>query len=149
MIITIPINDFDDKALFFSDIIKNIVINDSVFIRLYYSTPLFTMNGLYISMPLKINSVEKIYNKTKCFFKVSENEALINSFNTIEKIIIKKLNLENRRPEFLIEKQLREQNIKLYNFSNDIKNQPINIICKISGIWDNGQAYGLTYKFIS
>lgn len=148
MIITVPINEFDDKALFFSDIIKNIVINNSIFIRLYYSTPLFTMNGLYISMPLKINTVEKIYNKTKCFFKTSENEEVINNFKAIEKIIIKKLNLENRRPEFLIEKQLREQNIKLYNFTNDIKNQPINIICKISGIWDNGETYGLTYKFI-
>ena len=148
MIITIPINDFDDKALFFSDIIKNIVINNSTFIRLYYSTPLFTMNGLYISIPLKITSIEKIYNKTKCFFKISENEELINSFKIIEKIIIKKLNLENRRPEFLIEKQLNEQNIKIYNLSNDIKNQSMNIICKISGIWDNGETYGLTYKFI-
>ena len=63
MIITIPINDFDEKALFFSDIIKNIVINNSTFIRLYYSTPLFTMNGLYISIPLKINSIEKVFNK--------------------------------------------------------------------------------------
>ena len=47
MIIVIPINEFDEKNVYFSDVVKNIVISDSIFIRIYYSTELFTMNGLF------------------------------------------------------------------------------------------------------
>ncbi len=149
MILLIPINDFDEKYIFFSDIIKNIVINNSVFIRIYYSTQHFTMNGLFLSLNLVISNIEKVYNKTKCFFKTIDNADNINKIKAIENNILKKLDIKNKTPVFSIANQLSGEHIKLYNFLGKDKNIPYNFICKISGVWDDGINYGLTYKFIS
>ena len=149
MIIVIPINDFDEKNVYFSDVVKNIVISDSIFIRIYYSTELFTMNGLFLSVPLTLSNIEKSYSKTKCSFNSFNNMDTIDKIKVIEHDILKKLEIRDKTPIYKITNQLLEENIKLYNFDNSIKKNNYNFICKISGLWDDGNNYGLTYKFIT
>mgnify|MGYP001279190819 FL=1 len=149
MILSIPIHTFDDKYVFFSDVTKNIVISDSIFMRIYYSTDLFTMNGLFLSFPLEIYNVEKSYNKVKCFFKINNNIDTLNTIKNIEYTIINKLNIERKRPVYAITKQLQEEYIKLYDINIIDRGSTSNIICKISGIWDDGSNFGLTYKFMT
>jgi hypothetical protein len=148
MIIVIPLDEFDEKCVYFSDVIKNIVINDSIFIRIYYSTDLFTMNGLFLSFPLILSNIEKTYSKTKCYFNTFNNMHVIDKIKSIEHNILEKLEIKDKTPVYKITNQLLEENIKLYNFDNSIRKYNYNFVCKISGLWDDGDHYGLTYKFI-
>tara|TARA_B100001027_G_C16249521_1_gene323716 strand:+ start:1130 stop:1621 length:492 start_codon:yes stop_codon:yes gene_type:complete len=148
MILSIPISNFDENHLYFSDIIKNIVISNSTFIRLYYSTKHLTTNGVFISFPLNVCSFEKAYNKVKCNFKIKFNQNVVNLLINIEKDIIKKIdNNNNSEPVFSIKEQLEQEFIKLYNVTNYNNNSVITLVCKISGIWNNDTNYGLTSKF--
>lgn len=149
MIILVPINEFEEKCIYFSDVVKNIVISDSVFIRIYYSTEFFTMNGLYLSFPLTLSNIEKTYSKTKCSFNICNNTDVIDKVKIIEDCILKKFKFNNKNPVYKITNQLQEENIKLYNFDNSIKKNNYNFICKISGLWEDNNNYGLTYKFIT
>ena len=88
MILSIPISNFNESHLYFSDVIKNIVISDSTFIRLYYSTKHLTTNGVFISFPLNVSSFEKAYNKIKCIFKTKLNQNVITALINIEKDIM-------------------------------------------------------------
>jgi hypothetical protein len=147
MILSIPISKFNENNLYFSDVIKNIVISDSTFIRLYYSTKDLTTNGVFISFPLNVSSFERTYNKIKCNFKTKLNQNVITALINIEKEIIKKINNENIQPVFSIKEQLEQEFIKLYNFTNYNNTSVITLVCKISGIWNNNTNYGLTCKF--
>ena len=73
---------------------------------------------------------------------------VIDKIKTIEHNILEKLEIKDKTPVYKITNQLLEENIKLYNFDNSIRKYNYNFVCKISGLWDDGDNYGLTYKFI-
>ena len=52
MILSIPIQDFNKECIYFGDYIKNIVIQNSFFIRLFYSTEHLSINVIYITFPM-------------------------------------------------------------------------------------------------
>ena len=63
MNIIIPINNINDKNIYFHDPIKNTVINNGDFIRILYTDKFIICNGLQIKfngIPTKDN-IEKLY----------------------------------------------------------------------------------------
>ena len=55
--------------------------------------------------------------------------------------------IANQSPSFQIGPQVASGNIKM--FSNTIPQKGnLKVILKLSGIWDNGKEYGITYKFM-
>ena len=43
---------YNDTNIFFCDPIKNNIMNESNFIRILYSTNIFTLNGIYLHVTL-------------------------------------------------------------------------------------------------
>lgn len=141
------LDQYDDTCLFFCEPTKNNVMNDGNFIRILYSTPEMTLNGIYFIITLHDIVCEKYYTKYKCSFNVTTHTELIQQLQNIEESILYKYSVENKEPQYKIYEQLRNGHIKLFG---DIGNKPsAQFMLKISGIWETEDKYGLTYKFIT
>ena len=133
--------------IFFQTPIKNTVIDNSLFIRIIYSTQNLVLNGIFMIIPLNICFVDKIYNKYKCSYNIGDNQKIITDIIKLEQSILQKLNIGNKIMRFKISDQLKQGNIKL--FSNEPLKKDSDIVLKVSGVWENDMEYGLTYKFSS
>ena len=72
---------------------------------------------------------------------------LINNIKNIEHTILKKF-CSDKTPTYNLESQVNTGVLKLFSESND-KKKNIDIILKISGLWEDSVSYGITYKFLS
>ena len=128
MYIGLNIKDYNIKNIFYSEQTKNTVIENSFFSRIFYSTENINLNG--------------------CFFTIDLDE--FNDNNILIKLLDK---IENE-----ILSLYKNTGVKYLKFKDSIVNQLINkngknknkkIVVKISGIWDNYNTYGLTFKVIN
>jgi hypothetical protein len=141
------IEQYDENNIYFCEPIKNNVMNDGLFIRILYSTPLFVLNGINLLILLNDISVEKYYNKYKCNFNPINHKDLIENIKSIEETILKNVNIVNKIPQFKIYEQLKNGNIKI--FSENIENINNGVfMLKLSGIWETEFHFGITYKFV-
>jgi hypothetical protein len=140
------LEQYDEDYVYFCDAIKNNIMNDGYFIRIIYSTPIFTLNGIYLSININHLTIEKYYNKFKCSFDTTLYKELIERLQTIEDNIIKKINIRGKIPQYKIYEQLKNGNIKIFSENVDKINNIF--LLKIAGIWETDMYYGLTYKFI-
>ena len=141
------ISQYSIDNVFFGDLQRNTVIHDSNFMRLLYSSDYFTLNGIFILVEFKNISVEKYFSKYKCSFSIHENSHIIECLQKIEIGILKKLSIPNQSPSFQIGPQVASGNIKMFSTTIPQKGN-LKVILKLSGIWDNGKEYGITYKFM-
>ena len=132
-------NEIISNNIYFSDIIKNTVIENGKFIRLIYSSSSVILNGIYINIPF-------IINKSSCnkyYFNFCDvNDCKKNLLN-IEKLVLNKYNTQKNKI-YKLAQQLDQNTIKLFNYIENYNK----IILKISGLWEDENNYGLTYKFI-
>ncbi len=166
MNISKQLDQFNENYIYFCEPIKNNIMNEGNFIRILYSSPLFVLNGIYLSFNLNDVIIEKYYNKYKCIFNINNHKDIIESIKIIEDSILKKCNIKNKIIQNKIYEQLNNGNIKIFTDfknKNDI-NSNINsnsnncvqtissgvntFLLKISGIWETEMNYGVTYKFI-
>jgi hypothetical protein len=140
------IDQYDENNCFFCEPIKNNVMNDGNFIRIIYSTHNFTLNGIYLLLTLNDILCEKYYTKYRCNFNVLNHKDIIDNLKIIEEDLLKKCEIKDKIPQFKINEQLKNGNLKVFT---DIGNKSVcTFILKISGIWETQYNYGLTYKFI-
>lgn len=140
------IDQYNDDYVYFCDPIKNNIMNDGNFIRILYSTPIFILNGIYISITINQLTIERYFNKYKCSFDISSHVNIIQRIRSIESNILNKINIRGKQPQYKIYEQISNGNIKIFSDSIDaISNK---FLLKIAGIWENDYNYGLTYKFI-
>ena len=142
------IEQYNEDYVYFLEPIKNNVINNGHFIRIVYSTSLFTLNGIYINIHIKCNSVEKYYNKFCCQFDTSQphHKELIEQLRCLEEGILRKLKIVGKTPKMKIWEQFKNGNIKV--FSDTVDQIKHTFVLKIAGIWETDTEYGLTYKLI-
>lgn len=146
MNISIALDQYNEDYVYFCDSIKNNIMDDSQFIRILYSTPIFVLNGIYISININHMTIEKYYNKFKCSFDVNLYKDIIERLRIIEENIIKKINIKGKIPQFKIYDQFKNGSIKI--FKEKIENQSNIFLLKIAGIWETDMYYGLTHKLI-
>jgi hypothetical protein len=146
MNLVLHFNQYRNEYIFFSDSIKNTVIENSNFIRIYYSTNLFTLNGIFLLVPFTSIRVEGHFNKFKYIFNPEENKELIQTISFLEEEILNKINIDDKIAKYNICNQLQCGFIKIINekYTSNIHN----FILKISGIWETNKEYGLTFKFV-
>ena len=149
MFLAISPSQFNPHYVMLSDKTKNNVMENGDFFRLYYSDPYCNSNGLYIYFTLKNVNIEKYFNKIKCSFSEQDNIAVIKQLKEIEKKICFMLQFINNTCIYRIEEQLTNKYIKIYTDKpvNFGKNNSINLILKISGIWNNYTSCGITFRF--
>ena len=146
MNIVTTLDQYDNNFVYFSEPIKNNIMNDGYFLRILYSTPLFILNGIYISININHITIEKYYNKFKCSFDTHLYKDLIEQLYIVEDNIIKKINIKGKIPQYKIHDQLKNGHIKIFSENIDKNNNLF--LLKIAGIWETDMFYGLTYKFI-
>ena len=141
------INQYNEDYVFFSDPIKNNIMNNGSFIRIIYSTPYFVLNGIYLFVSIVYTSTDKYYNKFKCTFDNHKYKNIIEKIQQIETGILTKCNIRNKTPQYKITEHLKNGNIKI--FSDTIEKINNNFLLKIAGVWETEYEYGVTYKFIN
>jgi hypothetical protein len=140
------IEQYNDDCVYFCDPIKNNIMNDGNFIRILYSTPMFILNGIYMSISINQLTIEKYFNKYKCSFDIGTHINIIQRIKIIEENILHKINIKGKIPQYKIYEQIGNGNIKI--FSDNIEHISHQFLLKIAGIWETEYNYGLTYKFI-
>jgi hypothetical protein len=141
------IDQYRNDNVYFCEPIKNNVMNDGNFIRILYSNSLFVLNGINLLITLNDINVEKYYNKFKCTFNIVTHKDLIDGLKQIEDGLLRKCNVKNKIPQYKINEQFKNGNIKLF-LENEDKLANNNFMLKISGVWETECHYGLTYKFL-
>ena len=147
MNIILELDQFNINYVHYQEPVKNTLMDNSNFIRAIYSNNTFMLNGIYLRFNLNINSVEKSFNKYKCMFNKNSHAKEISALCSIEKEMLEKLNIPNKVPLFRIREQLVNGYIKLFT-DNGTRKQNNEFIIKISGIWENNNEYGITYKIV-
>jgi hypothetical protein len=146
MILVKDIEQYNIDHVYFSNAIKNNIMKDGNFIKILYFTPLFKLNGIYLKMNI-INYLNgnNIY-RNNYIFNPFLYEELIEKIKNIEIEILSKSGIYNKIPEYELASKITSGNIKI--MTDIIEEKFDNFIIKISGIWENGNYYGLNYKFI-
>ena len=150
MNVVLGLEQFDVNNVYFQESVKNTIMDNSNFIRVIYSNNLFMLNGILLKFNLNIIYTEKSFNKFKCVFDKQRNSAEMLALSTIEKELLSKINIPNKKPISRITEQLTNGYIKIFIDNNKLfnNNNQHEFILKISGIWENESDYGITYKFI-
>jgi hypothetical protein len=145
------ISNFDKDYIYFYEPIKNNIMNNGKFIKIIYSTPEYMLNSINLIFDMHYFSIEKNYNKYKCIFDIDLHKEFLSKIKNIEEDILNKFmfiySVKTKNQILKLYEQFKEGNIKVYqeNFRN-VTNK-YTIILRISGIWENNDEYGLTYKF--
>ena len=150
MLVALAPEQYKAHTIMFSDKIKNNILNNGYFHRIYYSSEHFTSNGLYIHFNLKNVKIEKYFNKIKCVFDRYTNARIISFIKNLEVSLLKTLPTQaNKIFVHRIEEQLNNNFIKIFSNSDleyEAKNN-IQVLLKISGIWEDAGSYGITFRF--
>lgn len=142
MNVLLTLDDFNIENIFFMDKIKNNILEDSLFTKIIYSNDIISLNGIYLHIKFLNYKVENYNNKTKYNLNNENNNIIINKLSNIEKSILTFYN-KNINHQYNIHKQLNNGIYKC-----NIKDNKLYVKLKISGIWDNKNNCGLTFKFI-
>lgn len=146
MNITFTSDLFQIQNIYFSKPIKNNIMENSNFVRIYYSSEHFNISGIVLEFTLEDVSVEPYYQRYKCNFPKEKNKNVIQQIKNVESQILHKYK-KNIQHSCSISDQM-DSFIKLYVNSKDKINNKVKFYLKISGIWDNQNECGLTFKFI-
>jgi len=120
---------------------KNMIMDDSYFIKLLYSDENLVMNSVYIDVPL-IN-YEAVRNQI--FFSPVDNDAVIQKIGMIEKEILMYYKMVHQCTKNIIPSlQLERGQIKFNSFGTT---KTKGLTLKISGIWESNDSIGLNCKW--
>jgi hypothetical protein len=150
MNLTIKMNQYNKDYVILSDKIKNNIMNNGDFFRIFFSNELFTSNGIFINFNLENILIEKYFNKIKCnFVETPANINIINEIKKLERDLLEKFDYINIKPIYRVDEQLSNQYIKLFDDKNFTLGKYVNLkfLLKISGIWSSNNDYGLTFRF--
>jgi hypothetical protein len=147
MYVVLDIADFNINNIFYQERVKNTVMDNSNFLRVNYSNELFILNGIFIKFALKLQTIEKSFNKFKCLFDIKNHNEIITQFAALEKHMMDKHSASSKIPIYRISEQLNNGFLKIFN--ETACKETNDFILKIYGIWETECEYGLTYKFIT
>jgi hypothetical protein len=150
MNVVIKENQFNISNVYYTEPIQNIVMDNSKFIKIIYSTENIMTSGLCLLLQLKIANKEFYFKKLKFVYDINTNKEILSKIYDIESIILHKFGNQKKQRKILYE-SLSSGTIKLFpNNENELNNNNNNnsFILKISGIWENDTEYGLTYKIL-
>ena len=154
----------DLENIYFLETKKNMIMN-GMFTKLIYTTENYTMNGLYIYLPVETLSPTRWVYQNAAFMiekqilemysklntarsKKTPSYGLSNyfpvkSYNTIDSFLFTPLRAQSASPH----SPAPEGNISAQRCKNE-KKMTKHYMLKISGIWETASDYGITYKII-
>ena len=149
MNVVIKEDELNITNVYYTEPIQNIIMDNSQFIKIVYSTQDIILNGIYLLVELKHITKEKYFKKIKISYDVTVNKSILHKIYEIENQLLNKYNVKHKIQRKIIYDTLSNGVIKMFpNNENDIINNKNSFILKISGIWENTTEYGLTYKLL-
>ena len=150
MNIVLTHNQFNSNNIYFNEPIQNTVMDNSRFIKLIYSNENIMLNGIFLLLNIKIINKETYFKKIKISYDISNSinkEILMNIYNIENNILLKYKS--TKKPRSIVYETLNSGVIKIFpNIDKDLNNSNNSFILKISGIWEDDNEYGLTYKIL-
>jgi len=150
-ILMLPVNKIVPEYIYFLDS-KNNMLMEGIFTKLIYTNEWFTMNGLYINLPIEIQGIDSTYYKQTVFFSVSQYSTLLHQLDLLERNILSKYCPidKNKHKSFLLMQSLKLGYFRIFTTQNTFptKKKITGFVLKISGIWENENEYGLSYKIM-
>ena len=150
MNIVLTHNQFNSNNIYFNEPIQNTVMDNSKFIKLIYSNENIMMNGVFLLLNIKIINKETYFKKIKISYDINNSinrETLTSIYNIEQNMLLKYKSI--KKPRRIIYETLNSGVIKIFpNIDKDINNSNNSFILKISGIWEDDNEYGLTYKIL-
>lgn len=141
-------DQYNIANIYYSEAIQNIIMENSSFIKLIYSTHNIMTTGLFLLVELKNTTKELYFKKIKITYDINANLTTLIRLYEIETEILDKYN-SNKKQKKIIYETLSCGSIKIFpNNDEDIVKVNNSFILKISGIWENETEYGLTYKLL-
>lgn len=151
-ILALPLDNYDPNYLYCLDSKPNLIMNGN-FTKINYTHPHFTMNGLFLHIPISSSIIDHSSENTN-FVRFDPgstcNKAIIESVIKIEQDILsyyaafvsctKTLSLS-------MTKQFSKGKLKINGELIYPKN-PLFIVLKISGIWENEFEFGITFRWM-
>lgn len=138
-------NDFDISKVYFITPIKNRLLSNSSFYKLFYTPPLFILNTLYIKLDLKPLFTKQLDSKICVSFNVDKNKTMVGKVRDIEIMILNRLPLHKIKT-LNCSNQLLKGCLYVNNVYKNVT-KVNSLYVKISGIWESEKEYGLSYKF--
>ena len=149
MNVVIKEDQLNISNVYYTEPIQNIIMDNSQFIKIVYSTQDIILNGIYLLVELKHITKEKYFKKIKISYDVNLNKSMLHKIYDIENQLLNKYNVKHKIQRKIIYDTLSNGVIKMFpNNENDIINNKNSFILKISGVWENATEYGLTYKLL-
>lgn len=144
MLLLLPPSNFHIQNIYFLEKKINMIM-EGFFTKLIFTTPFMTMNGIFCQFPVQ----PSLTNHFIQFDTVSHKE-LIYRLSLIEKQLIQYYFMFfgiNKTPVYALKSQLQKGSVKFYrDVSPGSKSTAFYI--KISGIWENYNEAGITFKII-
>jgi len=141
-------NQFNKSSIYYDEPIQNIIMDNSKFIKITYSTEDVMLSGIYLSLPIKYSKYEDFYKKTRVIYDTQLNYQLLNDIYEIETMILNKYSNNSKTQKRSLRNSLNTGVIKYFSMDNKPYNNNKVFILKISGIWENDTEYGITYKIM-
>ena len=157
MNIIFDIDDVLHQNIYFLEQKRNIIM-DGYFTKLIYSNEHFTMNGIYLHFSMKDLKIDNIMNKQCVHFHPyhPKNLEFIQTLSMLELHILelyKKTHKCNKRISNNLAKQLYSGIVKITPDYYAAPNAQVakdaassDYIIKISGVWENSEDVGVTFK---
>ena len=154
------IDDYNVNNIIICEPIKNSIMQYSNFYKLLYSNDLLILNGVYIIFKLNTKNILK----DKVYYDLNVNYEILNKLYIIENNILNIIN--NKKNKIFKLKELFENgfikfsysdydtsnfnlNKNIKNINNNNNNNNLNyFVLKVSGLWENKENIGLTFKII-
>ena len=155
MSLILDADKFTPENIYFVQKVKNNVKQNSYFSRIIYSNELFSLKNIYFSFNLTNTTFKEQYLKTIIYF--NEKDCNLEKLYKIEREFLDKYieyksfnrTCEKLIPNYCIYNQCKTNSIKVFKNNNyNIDNNNIQILIKISGIWQTDNNIGITFKFI-
>jgi len=148
-LLTISINNYNNCYFYFLDSKPNHVI-DGIFTKIIYTHPSFTMNGLYFQLPLTCPNMSYDRNKNIVNYDSNFFKTTISKFRHLEQSILSSYKLNTniqKKSELTLSNQLQFGKLRVYDDTNS-SSTISGFVLKISGIWENKDSCGITYRVI-
>ena len=151
-VLVLPITEIKPEYVYFLDS-KNNILMDGIFTKIIYTNEWFVMNGLYINLPIEIKCIDTKNYKQTIFFSVSQYSTLLHQLDLLEQHILSKYIPTDKikHKTFLIMQSLKLGYFRIFKGENQLSTniyKKTGFILKISGIWENANEYGLSYKIM-
>ena len=153
-ILVLPTNEIKPEYVYFLDS-KNNILMDGIFTKIIYTNEWFVMNGLYINLPIENQCIDTNHYKQTIYFSISQYSTLLHQLDLLEQYILSKYTCidKTKHKSFLLIQSLKLGYFRIFKgdkngFSSNIIKKKTGFILKISGIWENANEYGLSYKIM-